>query len=203
MKKNCTARKLLQKMLLGFLFCFTLLISIETKAEENSEESVVVKNQMMTTNQEVNALESPDENAVVVMSFEKGAPVIVVGEAENGWYKISYQNKVCYIKQGYIDQQGVNEQLEKEIQEINKENKMVIEVVEKYRAEARRSKIWGTVIVLLIIAIFGVGIASTVMNERKNKLLKIEKLNGEVERSEEVSRDYLEENELDIIDLEK
>lgn len=42
---------------------------------------------------------------------------------------------------------------------------MVVEEVERYRAEAKRSRIWGTVIVLLIAGIFAVGVIST----RKSK----------------------------------
>ena len=47
------------------------------------------------------------------------------------------------------------------------ETKFVVEVVEKYRKDARRSKIWGTVIIVLVAGIFAVGIFSAV---RSNKM---------------------------------
>ncbi len=57
------------------------------------------------------------------------------------------------------------------------EAKLVVEEVERYRAEAKRSRIWGVVIVLLVVAIFAVGIISTIQVKKqkegkKNRLRK-------------------------------
>lgn len=55
--------------------------------------------------------------------------------------------------------------LDAEMEVVEAESKMVVEEVERYRAETKRSKVWGTVIVLLIAGIFAVGVIST----RKSK----------------------------------
>ena len=49
------------------------------------------------------------------------------------------------------------------------EAEFVVEMVEKYRDEARRSKIWGSVIVVLVVGIFATGIISGVRSSRREK----------------------------------
>ena len=59
------------------------------------------------------------------------------------------------------------EGLDKEFQELEMESKILVEEVERYRTEARRSRIWGIVIVLLVAGIFVTGIISTKRMERE------------------------------------
>lgn len=68
------------------------------------------------------------------------------------------------------------EGLDKEFQESEAEGKLVIEEVERYRAEAKRSRIWGIVIVLLVVGIFATGIISTTRIEKeKRKIIDLDK----------------------------
>ena len=47
---------------------------------------------------------------------------------------------------------------------------MIVEEVERQREEARRSKIWGTVIILLVMGIFGMGVVSTVKDKKAENM---------------------------------
>ena len=53
-----------------------------------------------------------------------------------------------------------------EVSYSKQEAELMIETVEKYRAEARRSRIWGSVIVVLVLGIFATGIISGVRGAR-------------------------------------
>lgn len=64
--------------------------------------------------------------------------------------------------------------LNAEFEEQGAESEIVVEMVEKYRADTRRSRIWGVLIAALIIAIFAVGIISTVRAEKAEKAHKKE-----------------------------
>ena len=87
--------------------------------------------------------------------------------------------------EGYVEVQGLSaleldiEGLDAEMAANEAETKFVVEVVEKYRKDARRSKIWGTVIIVLVAGIFAVGIFSAV---RSNKMD-----NGETDGDEGVA----------------
>lgn len=127
-------------------------------------------NQVMTAKDKLDIKETPDDNSITVMTFEKGDAVFVAGETADGWYKVSYQDKAGYVRKSElaifeIDVEGID----KEMTEAAEEGKQVVEEVERYRTEARRTKIWGTVIVLLVIGIFATGIISTMKNEREDE----------------------------------
>lgn len=69
-----------------------------------------------------------------------------------------------------LQAEGIDiEALDKELAAQELENKMVAEGIERFFAEARRSKIWGAIIVLLVIGIFAAGIVSAIRAEKKDQ----------------------------------
>ncbi len=134
----------------------------ELEAPASFEQGVVLEAEKRT---EMKA--SPDETAKTLMTFQKGDLVFAVGEAEDGWYRVLYQDKEGYVETDgltawELDVGGLNAEMA-----VNEaETKFVVETVERYRADARRSKIWGTVIIVLVVGIFGVGIFSAIRSNR-------------------------------------
>lgn len=156
--------------------------------------------QIMTAMQNLDAKAEPDSNAETIFSYDAGASVLVIDERQDGWYVVYYQGKTGYINKNtpvdpstfigqdtsddpstsqevLVAQEMDVEALDAEMEALQVENKIIVEEVERQREEARRSKIWGTVIVLLVIAIFAVGIVSTVLAEKKKKEDENEKEN--------------------------
>lgn len=159
------------------------MIALPVRADElQREEGFTELSQIMVANEAVEAKEIPDSKGNTVITYESGAYVFVIGETENGWYKVSYQDKEGYVKKSVLTVQEFDvEGMDKEFQEIEAEGKLVIEEVERYRAEAKRSRIWGIIIVLLVVGIFATGIISTTrMGEEKKKAAESTDLsNGE------------------------
>lgn len=156
--------------------------------------------QIMTAMQNLDAKAEPDSNAETIFSYDAGASVLVIDERQDGWYVVYYQGKTGYINKNtpvdpstfigqdtsddpstsqevLVAQEMDVEALDAEMEALQVENKIIVEEVERQREEAHRSKIWGTVIVLLVIAIFAVGIVSTVLAEKKKKEDENEKEN--------------------------
>lgn len=168
------------KILMALLVAVFILsaFDLSAKAEEASGEvSVTEMNQVMTIMNDCEARELPDSSAAVVQSYTAGDSVWVVGETQDGWYKISYQGKESYIPkdsttdlQVEVEGQGtvdlVEAGLDGELAAVEAEGKMLVEEVERQRTEAKRSRIWTIVIVVLIIGIFVTGIISTVKKEK-------------------------------------
>lgn len=150
------------------------------------QEGEIKVSQFMTAMQDMDAKAEPNSNAETIFSYEAGASVLVTGETQDGWYIVYYQGKTGYIdkntpvdpatsidpneSQAVLVVQEIDvEALDAEMEALQMEDKIIVEEVERYRAERRRSRIWGTVIVLLVIGIFAVGIVSTVRAEKKKK----------------------------------
>ena len=154
------------------LLIFGIFSVFQLSAQAESEENKEVKelNCLMNTTEKTNALKNPDVNANIVFSYKDGDSVMVTGETEDGWYQVSYQGKTGYIQKeklvtSEIDINALNQEMEEE----QVQDKIFIEEVERLRAEMKRSKIWGALIVLLVASIFGLGITSTIKSNRRNK----------------------------------
>lgn len=170
---------------------------------------------LMEAAADLDALEQPAEGAAVVTSFSQGTPILVTGESESGWYRLTYQGKDCYIKMDTVKvaaqiEGEALEELNKEMELLEQENKIIIEEVERVRAEQKRSTVWTIVIAVLIVAIFAVGIYSTIRANRLDKEKETEeKTDNEKFDEEELSEISLPKEQsagepsLDIIDLDK
>lgn len=191
-------------LLLLAMLSFTLgLFVLPVKANENTEEAVITElNQIMTISVDCDAKELPKRGAASVMSYSAGSPVWVVGETQDGWYRVSYQDQKGYIPKDYISELQVEEEegtvglveagLDEEIVAVEAENKMIIEEIERQREETRRSRMWTIVIILLIIGIFVLGIFSTI-NSHKEK---------EEKKSDTKSAVKKESDSIEIVDLD-
>lgn len=163
----------MKKMLfmLAVVLCLGGMAVLPVIAEEGEQETEVTElNQIMVADEAVEAKEMPDPNSKTVITYEGGKHVFVIGETSDGWYKVSYQDKEGYVpKAALADQELDVEGLNQEFQESETEGRMVIEEVERNRKEAKRSKIWGIVIVLLVVGIFATGIISASGLEKEKK----------------------------------
>ncbi|MDD6810293.1 MAG: SH3 domain-containing protein [Lachnospiraceae bacterium] len=139
------------------------------QSEDTQENGITELSQLMVANQKTDMKEIPDKSSATLMTYEKGDSVFVIGETADGWYQVTYQDKEGFVEKTALlkqelDVAGIDAEMAVEAEE----TKFVLEEVERYRQEARRSKIWGTIIVILVIGIFAMGIASTI-RARKNE----------------------------------
>ena len=167
-----------------------LVITVGYPVAVQVEASEIQIEKIMTATRNINAKAEPDSNSETIFSYEAGAFVLVTGETEDGWYIVNYQGVTGYIDKNtpldsdtesdadtsgdsdvqqevLLEQEIDVEALDAEMEAMQTETQIIVEAVEREQEEARRSKIWGTVIVLLVIAIFAVGIVSTVRAEKK------------------------------------
>lgn len=167
MSENGRTGLIKRTVLLVTMCCLFFGMSVSVRAKEevqDSEEGITALNQIMVATEKVEAKETPDQAAAVMITYEKDSTVFVTGETSDGWYRVSYQNMIGYIPKEKLAVQTYGEELDQEFKSLEEESVMIVEEVERYRAESRRSKIWGAVIIVLIAGIFATGIIST----RKN-----------------------------------
>ncbi len=169
MKKQTTRK--VQLVIVGILFglsgmfrspIYAAAAEKETAVQAESEVKESESGQLMVADEDVDMKTEPSDSAETIVSHRKGDFVFVTGEAADGWYHAIYQGKEGYVPQdslsvSEIDVAGLDEEMARTQQEA----KLVVETVEHYRAQARRSKIWGSVIVVLVLGIFATGIISS------------------------------------------
>lgn len=151
-------------MCLGFFNVMPANAAGEMGKQEETDSAV----QVMKAVGAVKVRETPDLQADVIGSYEDGEIALVVG-VENNWYRVSYQEGEGYVPKYALSTEELERNLHEDFQIMKEEGKLVVEEVERYRAESRRSKVWGAVIIVLIAGIFATGIIATVRNSKKQQ----------------------------------
>lgn len=166
-------------MLYG-VFCMNSSTICVQAAQDESQ--ITSYNQLMVAEQKVDMKAEPAVDATTLMTYQKGDLVFVTGETADGWYLVMYQDKNGYVEKGALIVQELDvEGIDAEMARYEQEGKLVVETVEKYRAEARRTRIWGSVIIILVAAIFAVGIFSAVKAKKEEDSAKADGQNLEIE----------------------
>ncbi len=162
---NMTA--VMQAFLAVIMLC--LMASFPVRADQTvTQEEITECSLFVEAVGEADAYETPDESAAVVISYQDGENIYVTGETADGWYRIRYQDLTGYVRMEQVTEIELNvEALNDEFAAEEEEGKLVVEEVERQRTEIRRSKIWGAVIILLVLGVFATGIVSTVRNRAK------------------------------------
>lgn len=157
------------------------ILYYEPIMQESAENFEITElNQIMSIGEACEARAFPDENASVLFGYETGASVWVTGETRDGWYRTSYQGQEGYLlKKNVVDLQIETENmgvvdvadsgLDEELAQTEVEGKIFVEEVERQRGERKRSRIWTTVILLLIAGIFTTGLLSIAQKNKSGK----------------------------------
>lgn len=166
--------------------------------------------QIMVTARKVEMKAEPDFTSETLMTYEKGASVFVIDAIDDDWVYVRYQDMTGYVDKTALLMQTVDTaDMDAEFAREADQTKFVLEEVERYKAEARRSKIWGTVIVVLVLGIFAMGIISGICAKKKEdtKQENGEALNEKIfaqkqdvlNKEEIINRDVLSIEDLDEI----
>ena len=103
------------------------------------------------------------------------------------------------LLENQIQQIEDSSELDAEFSKLEEESVMIVEEVERQREEARRSKIWGAVIIALVIGIFSMGIISTFKDK---KMENVENAGTELRRKKNRQWNRVNQEENDGIEIE-
>jgi len=157
--------KILKRSILGYaLLCLTLafIVGVPVRAAEpDSAESMTLQQ----TVKDAQMKEEPDKSADTLAELPMGTAVIVYGEPQDSWSRIEYDGMEGYIESSALEAYNTGDMI-REFAEIEDENIRIVDEYELVQESRKKSIIWGTVIAVLVIGIFAVGIISAV---KKNK----------------------------------
>lgn len=152
------------------MYCSCGLAVRAQEQDEGDGIQVTALGKIMVATEDVEAKELPEESAQTVISYQNGDNIFVIGETADGWYQVRYQDTIGYIPAGQAEEMELDvEALDAEFEAELEEGTLFVEEVERQRAEHRRTIIWGTVIAVIVIAIFVVGIVSAVKSREEEE----------------------------------
>ena len=158
--------------------------SAEETAKEQSNDL-----QMLYTNTDTHMYAKMSENSEVVQELSAGTVVIAV-EERGGWIRVRVGEREGYVKATQLQSEHPDTAVWEEMDDLEEYNTAFINEIERLAAEKRRSRIFGAVIIVLIVAIFGVGIFSTLRKRKQaENSSDADGLKGDGEKTTEASQD--------------
>lgn len=142
-----------------YMLCVT---GLQTYAAEDSKVGVLYE---VTVDTELK--EAADARSATVGEVQAGTAVVV--ESEDGtWSKVLYRELEGYVESDVLEVYAEEElaSLTQEMASVSEEEQRLVEEADLAARQNRSSVIWGSIIAVLILAIFGVGVMSAVKNAR-------------------------------------
>ena len=103
------------------------------------------------------------------------------------------------LLENQIQQIEDSTELDAEFSNLEEESVMIMEEVERQREEARRSKIWGAVIIVLVLGIFSMGIVPALKDKKEENM---ENTGTELRGKKKRQWNRSKEKEVDEIEIE-
>lgn len=148
--------------------CVMLGMGLSFPALHAQEDGSILQGELMMTTAQTQGREKPEADAAVLVEFSAGSQVMAIGQSD-GWYEVFYQGKTVYVEASVLSvSDAVDMQaLEEEMQKTAEQDTAFIESLEMQRKAFDRSRIWQIVIIVLIAAIFAVGVVSAVKKTKE------------------------------------
>ncbi|MDE7029994.1 MAG: SH3 domain-containing protein [Lachnospiraceae bacterium] len=152
---------------LGGIVCALIILcvmgeSVCAAAAEDEKKA----NTVWQTTSDVELHESPDAASAVTDVLSGGTPVMLREDEKEGWCLVMYQDITGYLQSGSLELLGSQTGLDSEFQDIKEAGRLSFQEAEAVKERIEAERIWGAVIVVLVTAIFGVGILSAL---KRNK----------------------------------
>lgn len=123
---------------------------------------------LMETQKEIDIYENADKDSKVVVTLEKGTPVICCEAAGfDGWYEISYQGTEGYALCSDFDLYGDADGIDEGFRDVKEENLEQFEQMQDEQMEKKSESFWGGIMAALIVIMFAVGGVTVWRNMKK------------------------------------
>lgn len=158
----------IRRGLLAIFMCLMLCMGFPLSAIYAQEDGSILQGELMMTTVQTAGREQPDANAAALVEFPAGSQVMVIGQA-GGWYEVFYQGKTVYVEASALAASDAvdTQALEEELRKTAEQDTAFIESLEMQRKAFGRSRVWQIVIIVLIAAIFAVGVVSAVKRTKE------------------------------------
>jgi len=121
---------------------------------------------MLYINEEASVYEEADVNSAVLAVWQQGMMVLVLEQGDD-WCKVRFQDITGYMESRYLQEEPVEGGIEEEMQEVEEYHEEIISEIDRQESEKKSSYLWGGIIVVLILAMFGVGIYRGITANKK------------------------------------
>lgn len=167
MVKGKNLRRNVVLILLG-MAVLCLMFSMPVKAAQESEYISVDANVLLEVTKDTDIYENADESSMVLGSLKAETPVFSTEKSTDEWCKISYQETEGYVRIDNLKIYGGDE-LKQEIIKNAESDKLIIEEIEYEKAQNREKIIWESVIAVIVVLMFVIGIVSAIKKNKQEK----------------------------------
>lgn len=133
--------------------------------------------ELLFINEDTFLYEQEDETSAVLLELKKQQLVVPV-EIGVPWVKVSIGDVTGYVKSQYVQMENPDPLAVQEFEEQEEYHVELINEIERLREEQKRSRIYGIIIICIIVGIFAAGIVSTIVARKQEENKKALKKRG-------------------------
>lgn len=169
MRRDKIMKKKIWIQILAAVALVLAAISYDSHACAAAEKTELTVNSFYQINEDTQMRESASEAAKVVQELTAGDTVMVTAYTDGEWCTVSKGDKTGYVPISVLTSIGNVDTLNAEFDSIGNDYETIYVEMLELKRQKRNRTIWGSIIVVLVIAIFGVGILSAVKKNREEQ----------------------------------
>jgi uncharacterized protein YgiM (DUF1202 family) len=146
----------------GMIVISTLLCGKDTLVVRAQDMS------MLYLNCDASIYQEKSTDSSVVLSLPKGSLVLVTG-TDGDWTGVQYQDKEGFMESSCLQAESPDPAIKKELSSQEEYDVEYTNELTRLRSEQRRSRIWGIIIVAIVVAMFATGIIQVLRAGKKGK----------------------------------
>lgn len=178
-------RRLLLMVILLVLWGNTADANSMSLPDELSETGIEGVNTFIYVTQNTKGYEEADTQSQIVAELKENQKLFLVLQLEDGWCQVMDEGKLMYIEMKYIEKLPMGEELNQEMEALEKVYALEVEQDIIIRKKVIQKRIGGGVIAILITGIFIIGIFTALSSKEK---VAAEKHSEEVTEKESANK---------------
>lgn len=145
---------------LGRVLCVLAILYMTGMTVCAADAGTIKKDMVLQTNSDVDLHEKPDASSAITATLQNGTPVVIGEDEKDGWCLAAFRENTGYVQTSFLRSLGSQDELDSEFRNIKEESILTYREAETAKQHIVSTRIWGIVIVVLVVAIFGAGIVS-------------------------------------------
>lgn len=146
-----------------------MLLAVVFVSANAAELDTTVVGTILKTDVNMEVYQEASETSEVITMLDAGTVVLVTDDVEEDWCRISVKEVTGYIKSGHLIPLNSSEEMNLEFEQIGNNYHMLFNEVQQLEKQQLQTKIWGSVIAVLVVGIFAAGIIPVIKKNREDE----------------------------------
>lgn len=157
-------KKVLMMMAVAAWILLVAAVPVNAEEADNAVAGTVRK-----TDADIRVYQETSETSAGTAMLDEGTVVLITDEnVGEGWCRISVREVTGYVRSEHLVPLSDSAEIDLEFEQLGNNYHMVFNEVQQLEKQRLHTRIWGTVIAVLVVGVFAAGLVPVVRKNREN-----------------------------------